>query len=130
MHDIQKELEMIDKFEHPHLFFVGENEKKKNISYQIIKDYATGEILIIDPYGFSIDSVFAGITETHIEYIAKNAPNDYKKAILNILKDRDAMKSVFEIVKDMDNDISSNLNQNRTNNVIQYIKDNQAAFKF
>lgn len=102
---------------------------KKKISYLILQKKAS-EVLLIASSGFSIDSVFAGLTEAHIEYIAKNAPSDYKKAILSILKDEETMKNVNEIVKDMDNDRGGNLNQNRINNVIQYIKDNQAVFKF
>lgn len=130
MDHIQLEFELIDQIEHPHLSFTDNAKAKKNIAYQILNNYLANEIIIIDPYGFSIDSVFAGLTEAHIEYIAKNAPSDYKKAISSILKDEEAMKNINEIVKDMDNDKGGNLNQTRINNVIQYIKDNKIVFEF
>ena len=129
---LQTEIEVIDHLQHPHLFFIGKPEIKKNVSSEILSDYKDKEILIIDPYGFSTDSVFSGLTEKHIEYIAKNAPQDYKINILKILKDQETMQSVFEIVKSMDTDLGNNSTQNqeRIKNVIQYINDNQIAFEF
>lgn len=132
MNYIEKEIEIIDHISHPHLFSFGDEKSKKNISQQIFKNYEEKEILIIDPYGFLIGSVFAGLTEKHIEYIAKNAPKDYKDNILKLLQDQEALKGVFEIAKAMDDDLGrgSTQNQDRARNVIQYIKDNRIAFEF
>lgn len=90
------------------------------------------EMLLVDPFGFLIDSVFAGLTEKHIGYIAKNGPKEYKENLLEILSDQGAMKGVFEIAKAMDEDMNGDTNQNqeRVKNVIQYIKDNKTAFEF
>lgn len=132
MNNIKEEIEKVDHLEHPHLFFIGENKTKKNTAYQILKEYKENEILIIDPYGFSVDSVFSGLTEKHIEYIAKTAPQDYKDNILKILSDQEMMKGVFEIAKAMDDDLGrgTTQNQERVRNVTQYIKDNRTVFEF
>ncbi len=90
------------------------------------------DVLLIDNSGFLIDSVFTGLTEKHIEYIAKNGPQKYKESLLKILQDTEMMKGVSEIAKAMDEDLGRNTtqNQDRVKNVIQYIKDNRTAFEF
>lgn len=104
---------------------------KCDISFSI-RSRDENEILLLDIYGFSLDFIFAGLTEKHIAYIAKNAPKNYKENLLKILQDIEMMKGVFEIAIDMDTDIGKNVtqNQDRVKNVIQYIKDNRVAFEF
>lgn len=104
---------------------------RKRVSISILQRNIT-DILLIDSSGFVIDSIFAGLSEKHIEHIAKNGPRDYKENILKILKDKEMMRGVFEIAKAMDEDLGrgSVRHQERVKNVIQYIKDNQVAFEF
>lgn len=105
--------------------------EKKKVAFSIL---TRGEVavLLLDRYGFTVDFIFAGLTEKHIEYIAKNAPRDYKDNILKILQNQEMMKGVFEIAKAMDDDSGggSTRHQERVRNVIQYIKDNRIAFEF
>ncbi len=115
----------------PHLSYIDSTiGNRKNVAYLVLQK-KEDEILLIDKSGFIIDSVFAGLTEKHIEYIAKNAPRDYKKNILSALADKKMMDGVLEIVRSMDDDVQGmTKNQERINNVIRYIKDNIIAFQF
>ena len=63
---------------------------------------------------------------------AKNAPEDYKKNILELLNNQEMVNGIFEIAKAMDDDLGrgATQNQDRARNVIQYIKDNRIAFEF
>ncbi|OGI29622.1 MAG: hypothetical protein A2288_01980 [Candidatus Moranbacteria bacterium RIFOXYA12_FULL_44_15] len=127
---IIEELEIEEDIKTPHLSYITETlSERMRVSFSILKKNET-EIVLIASSGFLIDSVFAGLTEKHIEYIAKNAPSDYKKNIMIILKDEEMMRGVFEIAKAMDEDKNTNQNQERIGNVIRYIKDNQIAFEF
>lgn len=116
----------------PHFSYIDDNVlNKKKVSFLILsKD--NSRILLVDSYGFIFDSIFTGLSEKHIEHIAKNGPKDYKENILKILKDKEMMQGVFEIAKAMDEDLGggSTRHQTRVKNVIQYIKDNQVVFEF
>jgi hypothetical protein len=104
---------------------------KRKIAYSILtRNEST--VLLLDRYGFTIDYIFAGLTEKHIECFAKNAPKVYKDNILKTLRDQEMVKGVFEIAKAMDDDLGENItkNQERVRNVIQYIKDNRMVFEF
>lgn len=127
-----EEINIEEMLRAPHLSYVVENLlDRKKIAASILRRN-NEEILLIDSSGFLIDSVFAGLTENHIEYIAKNGPRDYKKNLLKILQDQAMMRGVFEIAKAMDEDLGENItqNQDRVKNVVQYIKDNRIAFEF
>lgn len=130
--ELDKELYLRGILAEPHLSYVSETLlERKKVVYLVLQRNET-DILLIDSSGFLIDSVFAGLTEKHIEYIAKNAPNNYKENLLKILKDTEMMKGVFEIAVDMDTDIGKNItqNQDRVKNIIQYIRDNKIVFEF
>lgn len=132
--DIEFEHELIIRglLSEPHLSYVAETlMSRKKVAYSVLRRKET-DIMIIDSSGFLIDSVFAGLIEKHIEYIAKNAPKKYKENLLKILQDTEMMKGVFEIVKSMDDDLGENItqNQDRIKNIVQYIKDNRAVFEF
>lgn len=127
-----EEFDFRRKVQTPHLSFYPLNLiAKKNIAFIVLSNKET-EILLINSLGFKTNSVFAGLSEGHIEYVAKNGPIDYKENLLKILKDQEMIKGAFEIAKAMDEDLGGNVtkNQERVNNVIQYIKDNEIAFKF
>jgi len=128
----EKEIEITDRIQHPHLFCFGNVSDKKNSSYKILKEYDEKTILLMDPTSFLVNFILAGLNEKHIEHIAKNAPRDYKENILKALKKKEATTEIFEIAKAMDEDLEKNSiqNQKRVKNVIRYIKDNLPAFQF
>ena len=124
-----EEFDIITKFHFPHLFIRGTDFISKKIISNNVFLKNNEEVLLIVSEEFLYDSVFSGLSEKHIEYIAKNAPQDYKNNILKILKDQQMMKGVFEITQSMDANNTME-HQKRIKNVIQYIKDNYAVFEF
>ena len=129
---IEEELEIEERISEPFSnYFSGSLSEKKRVSLSIFQR-KENEILLVNNYGFTIDFIFSGLTEKHIEHIANNAPKDYKENIMKILQDQEMMKGVFEIAKAMDEDLGrgATQNQDRVRNVIQYIKDNRVAFQF
>lgn len=130
--DLEQEIAIAKKLSQPHLSYVEDTlQNRKNVSYLVLQKREV-DILLIDSFGFSIDSVLAGLTERHIEYIAKNAPQIYKSNIVNALRNKETMEGLFSIAKAMDEDLNgtSQQNQLRIQHVIQYIKDNLPAFQF
>ena len=129
---IETELTIRKYLREPHFSYIEESIFNRKQVSTILLSKKQDEILLIDSYGFNFDSVFAGLTEKHIEYIAINGPKNYKENLLKILQDQEMMKGVFEIAKAMDEDLGENVtqNQDRIKNVIQYIKDNLIVFEF
>jgi len=130
--NIDEELNIRKNLREPHLSYISSIvENRKKVAYLVLQK-KEDEILLVDRSGFLIDSVFAGLTEKHIEYIAKKAPKEYKIRILQILSDKQMMNGVFEVVRSMDGDLGHNItkNEDRIRNVIQYIKDNIQVFQF
>lgn len=130
--DILEEIEIEKNIREPFGDYINPSlPVKKKVSYSIILR-EENMLLLLDKYGFAIDFIFAGLTETHIEYIAEKAPKGHKDNILKLLQDQEMMNGVFEIAKAMDDDLGDNStkNQERVKNVIQYIKDNRIAFEF
>ncbi|MFA5994671.1 MAG: hypothetical protein WC823_06975 [Parcubacteria group bacterium] len=124
--DIMREITM------PHLLTMGESLlEKKNACYAILAR-KTEEILLVNSPGFSTDFIFAGLSEKHIEFIAKNAPIEYKKELLKLSSSDYSVADILEIAQAMDNDLGENVTQNqqRVKNVMRYIQDNQIAFQF
>jgi|SRR3989344_4561085 len=129
---ILEEYKIRDFIENPDFTYVeGTILERRRVSVSILMRREV-EVLLIHKSCFLIDSVFAGLSENHIEYIAKNGPKNYKENLLKILDDQGMMKGVFEIAEAMDEDLGDNItkNQERVKNVIQYIKDNRVAFEF
>ena len=128
---ILEEYKIRDFIENPDFTYVeGTILERRRVSVSILMRREV-EVLLIHKSCFLIDSVFAGLSENHIEYIAKNGPKNYKENLLKILDDQGMMKGVFEIAEAMDEDLGDNItkNQERVKNVIQYIKDNRVAFE-
>ena len=127
-----EEFDILTGIQSPYIIFYPITAVSKKKVSQMVLLKKTDEILLINDNGFLIDSVFAGLSEEHIEYIAKNAPQPYKENVLKILRDKEMMKGVFEIVEDMDDDLGRDVkkNQERIQSVIQYFKDNKVAFEF
>lgn len=127
-----EEFDITGKLQYPHmLFFPVTSVSKKQTAY-LMMSKKEADILLISSPGFGNASVFAGLTENNIEYLAKKGPRDFKEEVLKFLQDQTATKEVFEIVKAMDDDLGGQATQNQTRikNVIQYIKDNRVAFEF
>lgn len=104
---------------------------KKQTAYSILSR-KQDEILLANSTAFNTDSVFTGLSEKHIEFIAQHAPADYRKEIIDLIFQDYKLDNIFEIAKAMDQDLGGNTTQNQTRvkNVIQYIKDNRIAFEF
>lgn len=129
---ILEELNIRDSIEAPHFLYVeGTMLEKRRVAYLILQR-KEDEVLLIDRTGFLVDSVLAGLSEKHIEHIAKSGPRDYKENILKSVKDQKILAEVVAIAKAMDEDLGggSTRHQTRVKNVIQYIKDNQVVFEF
>lgn len=127
-----EEFDIFEKLQFPHFMFSGKDiQSQRRMAFEIFSRKEE-EILLVTSYGFEYAGVLAGLTEKHIEYIAKKGPKDYKENLLKTLKDQETMKGVFEIAKAMDEDLGrgSVKNQERVKNVIQYVKDNKIAFEF
>jgi hypothetical protein len=127
-----EEYDAIMRFQSPHLL-PSQNGilAKKKIAF-LVASAKEDEVLLILPDGFLDSAVLAGLTEKNIEHIAKHAPKEYKENILSSLKNQERIAEILEIAKTMDNDLGTNINKNqeRINNVIQYIKDNLKVFEF
>lgn len=127
-----EEFDLYEKLQFPH-FSLSEEDiaSQKKLAYEILSRKEEN-ILLVTSHGFEYSEILAGLSEKHIEYIAKNGPRDYKENILNLLSDKEAVGLIFEIAKAMDEDLGENVtqNQDRIRNVIQYIKDNRVAFEF
>ncbi len=134
MTDIKFERELLieNDLREPHFSYLDDGILDRERVSSLISFKSDEEILLVDSYGFNFDSIFAGLSKSHIEHIAKNAPKDYRDNILKLLRDQEMINGVFEIAKAMDEDLGKGAtqNQDRVRNVIQYIKDNRVAFEF
>ncbi|HOW60594.1 MAG TPA: hypothetical protein P5548_01255 [Candidatus Moranbacteria bacterium] len=123
---------LTNKFSLPHVSFEQDTiEQKKLLALYVL---ASDSQLVLLPtyFAFSYPAFIAGLNEKHIEYIAKNAPADYKRELMKAISQSYVLKEVFEIAKSMDEDLgrSSTTNQDRIKNVMRYIRDNRVIFEF
>jgi hypothetical protein len=124
--------EITEKLTLPYLF-IEEASMASKINLAIKTLGLDNETLIIPASSmFSYSAILAGISERQVEYVAKNAPSDYKKELLNSIMQPYKIKEIFEIARAMDTGLAtdSTKNQERVQNVIQYIKDNRTVFEF
>lgn len=123
---------ILERLTIPYIFFPQELLGEKIRLSKYIHNLEDELLLIPAPSLFSYPSVIAGMSENQIEYIAKNGPSDYKNELLKSIEQKFKIKNIFEIAKAMDDDLKNGVvkNQERVNNVIQYIKDNKIAFEF
>lgn len=125
------EFDITRKFQFPHTFrYQNISQKKDMAGYFLSKN--VDELLLITSSGFSTGFILAGISEKNIEYIAINAPNEYKEEIIKSLTQEHVRQEVFEIAREMDDDLGKGMtqNQDRVRNVIQYVLDNRVVFQF
>lgn len=124
--------DILNKLSIPHAYFPQETiEEKKKLAWHIF--HSDNEAILLPTFfAFSYSAVIAGLSAKHIEFVAKNAPADYKKELLNAISQKYKLQEIIEIAKSMDEDMQSASveNQNRIKNVIRYIKDNREAFEF
>ena len=130
--DLIEKNEYWDKIANPFFGYVGTSIIDRKRVAQNVLSRKSEDILLVDKFGFSIDSVFAGLNEKQIEFFAKNAPLAHKKELVSIFQDKEMMDGVWEIVKAMDDDEGdgSIKNKDRIKKIIQYIQDNWAVFQF
>ena len=116
----------------PHVVFPQETLSQKSMFAWHTSSLSGEEILLASSFAFSYEGLISGLNFKQIEYIAKNAPDIYKKELLNAINKNYKLHEIIEIVKTMDEDIKtgSTENQNRIKNVLKYIKDNEEAFRF
>ncbi len=126
-----EEFDITRKLQFPHTFSCTNIFQKKELAYYAFAKN-NSEILLITPGGFQANFILAGLSEKHIEYIATNAPTEYKKELLDSFLKKYTLKEIFEIAQSMDEDLGGGATQNqeRVKNVIQYISDNRIAFEF
>jgi hypothetical protein len=127
-----EETDIVGNFHTPHIRTTEINMPSKKRVARNILTKKEEDILLVNSVAFFGASVFSGISVKNIEYLAKNAPEDYKKNILKVLHDKKMMEEIFQIAKAMDEDLENNATQNqeRVRNVVQYISDNRIVFEF
>ena len=126
-----EEFDIIAKLQFPHTL-PHENMSQKTQLARYISSKKPEDLLLITPSGFSVDFIFAGIGEKQIEFVAANAPDEYKKELATLISNSGDIADIFAIAKAMDREMGENVlqNQQRVARIIQYIKDNQAIFQF
>ena len=126
------EYKILDQLAIHYVYFPQQSDGQKAILARYVMNLDEELLLIPSYYAFSYSGIIAGLTEKQVEYLAKNAPKDYKieltKSILNEYK----MKDVLKIAKMMDDDMGNGViqNQKRIENMHQYVLDNLVVFKF
>lgn len=123
---------IFEQFCIPYVYYAQKTIGQEVMLARYIFNIAGEDLLIPSYYIFSYNAVIAGLNEKHIEYIAKNAPADYKKELAIAILNEYKRKEVFEIAKMMDEDLGDGIvqNQKRIKNVYQYVSDNWAVFQF
>ena len=130
--DILEEFDATREIQSPHLVHGKISPvTKQRIAYSVYMRKPE-EILLINDTAFYVDAVFAGLTEKQVEYFAKNAPREYKESIMKIFEEGGGLNEAWGVAKSMDSaeGKNSDFHQKRFRKVVQYIKDNQAVFKF
>ena len=124
--------DILNKFSIPHAYFPQETiVEKKMLAWHIF--HSDNEVILLPTtFAFSYAAFIAGFSEKHIEYIAKNAPADYKKELLNAVAQDYKFKEILDIARLMDEDMGNGVTQNqkRVENVRQYVLDNLVVFQF
>jgi hypothetical protein len=123
--------ELREKLALPHVFFANETPEKAAILAWHVLSLSNEEVLLMTPFAFTYGGVLAGLKLEHIEHIAKNAPDKYKKELIEAINKDYIQREMIEIAKEMDDDLgNSNKNQIRIKSVLQYISDNKSVFIF
>lgn len=127
-----EEFDLAQKLQFPQFLFIQKDTvSQKRLAFEILSR-KENEIILVTSDGFEYGGVLAGLSEKHIEHIAKSGPRDYKENILKSIRDQKILAEIGAIAKAMDEDLGggSTRHQTRVKNVIQYIKDNQVVFEF
>lgn len=116
----------------PYVYYAQETISQRATLARYILNLEEESLLIPSSYIFSYAAIIAGLSEQQIEYVAKNAPRDYKVELVKSTLNEYKTKEVFEIAKIMDEDLGEGImqNQKRIKNVYQYISDNWMVFQF
>lgn len=116
------------EFFSPYLLPANTPSEQKNIVFLILQK-SNEDLLLMDPYAFQFDIIIAGFTESHIEFLALNAPQPIKKFLLKGFSDKENLKSAYNLACSLD-DPPSTKNKERILSIIQYVQDNNVAFRF
>lgn len=124
--------DLLERLVLPYVCYPQQDIRQRKILAWHVNSLSGDELLLPSAFLFSYAGIVAGINEKQIEYVAKNAPSDYKKELLTSILNEYRMKEVFEIAKMMDEDMGEGVmqNQKRIKNVQRYISDNWAVFQF
>lgn len=126
------EIDLLEKISLPYVFFKQDTLFQKKTLTKYVMSLNNEEILLFTTFSFSVSAIIAGLNEEQIEYIAKNAPKDYKMQVFSSISQEYKIKEILEIAKYMDDDFGDNIieNQNRVKKVLKYIRDNKIVFQF
>jgi len=126
-----EEFDISRKLQFPHTFQCKDLTQKASAATNILHKN-TDELLLITPRGFSVDFIVAGLSFEQIEFLARKAPKEYKEEIFQFLTDESNIADILNIEKFLDENTAetTQLNQDRIRNILQYIKDNRIAFEF
>ena len=123
---------ILDQLAVPYTYFPQQSDGQKAILARYTMNLKEELSLIPSCYAFSYSGIIAGLTEKQVEYLAKNAPKDYKLELAKSIFDEYKMEDVMKIAKMMDEDLGTGITQNqkRIRDVHQYVLDNLVVFQF
>lgn len=129
--NVLEEFDITQSIQMPHLMFPELDDVSKRKIAESVFGRKPDEVLLITSLGFETSSVVAGLSLQAIEYIAKNAPLEYRESIWSVIDNGAEVKDMLKIAKAMDDGRGngSRVHQERVLNLIQYVKDNQVAFQ-
>ena len=127
-----EEINITQSIKMPHLMHEKIDAVAKISIAQSILVRKPEDIMLISSMGFETSSIIAGLSSQAIQYIATNAPLEYRRSIWSVIDNGAEVADILKIAKIMDDDrgSGSTAHQERVLNLIQYIKDNRIAFEF
>lgn len=121
-----------DQLSIPYVYFAQQTIGQRSILAKYISKVEPVVLILPSCYIFSYPAVLAGLSEVQIEYVAKNAPAEYKKEFLSSIMDKFKVQEMFNIAREMDDDFGQNITENqvRLKKILRYVNDNLLAFQF
>lgn len=130
--NLLEEMDVINHIRNPYLSYVDDSIKDRVRVAGLMADRTGEEVLLMDPFGFSVDSVLAGLYPEHMEYIARFGAKEYKEALLEAFTNQETLQRCNEVVKAMDMNTQSgnDTHQKRFLRNVKFVIDNRIAFDF
>lgn len=129
--NLLEEFDITNNFQVPHLMYHPiDSTSKKRVAANIF-GRSNEAILLITPEGLGRSSVFAGLTQNHLEHIALHAPVEHKAEIFKLLDNSAEIEDILNIAKGLDEDMGGNTTKNldRVKKNIQYVRNNKVVFE-